>query len=75
MYLPSCWMRCPGCIIAGTTCLLDPCIPALAVRAAPPVVPPRAACAVWQSVTGLGGGQLSAISAASRSDIWAVWPP
>jgi hypothetical protein len=27
---------------------------------------------VWQSVSGLGGRQLTAISAASRSDIWAV---
>src|SRR4051794_8054896 len=72
MFLPSCRIRYLGCIIAGTTCLLVPCIPAVAARAQPPVVSPRAACAVWQSVSNLGGGQLSAISAASRSDIWAV---
>src|SRR5437764_7541335 len=72
MSLPFRWMRCPGRIIAGTTCLLFSCLPAVAARAEPRVVPPRAACAVWQSVSGLGGGQLSAISAASRSDIWAV---
>src|SRR5919204_2427560 len=65
-------MRCLGCIIAGTTCLLFPCLPAVAAHAEPRVAPPRAACAMWQSVSDLGGGQLTAISAASRSDIWAV---
>jgi hypothetical protein len=72
MSLPLRWMQCLGCSIAGTTCLLFPCLPAVAAHAEPRVVPPRAACAVWQSVSGLGGGQLTAISAASRSDIWAV---
>jgi hypothetical protein len=66
------WMRRLVYIIAGTTCLLFPCIPAVAAHAEARVVPPRAACAVWQSVSGLGGGQLRAISAASRADIWAV---
>jgi hypothetical protein len=72
MSLPLRWMRRLGCIVAGTTCLLFLCIPAVAAHAEPCVAPPRAACAVWQSVSGLGGGQLTAISAASRSDIWAV---
>jgi hypothetical protein len=72
MSFPLRWMRCLGCIIAGTTCLLFPCIPAVAARAEPRVVAPPTACLVWQSVSGLGGGQLTAISAASRSDIWAV---
>ena len=71
MSLPLRWMRCLGRIVAGTTCLLFPCLPAVAARAAPRVVPP-AACTVWQSVCDLGGGQLTAISAASRSDIWDV---
>ncbi|HKC74681.1 MAG TPA: hypothetical protein VKF37_10825, partial [Chloroflexota bacterium] len=72
MSFPLRWMRRLGCIIAGTTCLLFPCIPAIAARAEARVVPPWVACAVWQSVSGLGGEQLTAISAASRSDIWAV---
>src|SRR2546425_11652907 len=72
MSFPFRWIRCLGCIIAGITCLLFPCLPAVAARAEPRVVSPRAACAVWQSVSGLGGGQLTAISAAARSDIWAV---
>src|SRR5205085_11431837 len=71
MSFPLRWMRRLGCIIAGTTCLLFPCIPAIAARAEARVVPPWVACAVWQSVSGLGGEQLTAISAASRSVIWA----
>src|SRR5256714_8174769 len=72
MSFPLRWMRRLGCIIAGTPGLLFPGIPAIAARAEARVVPPWVACAVWQSVSGLGGEQLTAISAASRSDIWAV---